>query len=101
MGVANNWFDRVLPSTLYMSGGRKGTDGVSTGVTANQPTSTFPKVPGRTFFANLTKLLTFAAAPLVLTPFFRNQGGQRGGRGRRGRGAVLHQGYAILYYTII
>ena len=33
----------------------------------------FPKVPGRTFFHNLTKLITFAAAPLVLTPFVRNQ----------------------------
>ena len=33
----------------------------------------FPKVPGRTFFPNLSKSITFAAAPLVLTPFVRNQ----------------------------
>ena len=33
----------------------------------------FPKVPGRTFFLNLSKFITFAAAPLVLTPFVRSQ----------------------------
>ena len=33
----------------------------------------FPEVPGRTFFPNLSKLLTFAVAPLVLTPFVRHQ----------------------------
>ena len=33
----------------------------------------FPEVPGRTFFHNLSKMLTFAVAPLVLTPFVRNQ----------------------------
>ena len=32
------------------------------------------KVPGRTFFLNLSKFITFAAATLVLTPFVRNQG---------------------------
>ena len=32
-----------------------------------------PKVPGRTFFPNLSKFITFAAAPLVLTTFVRNQ----------------------------
>ena len=32
------------------------------------------KVPGRTFFPNLSKYITFAAAPSVLTPFVRNQG---------------------------
>ena len=65
---------------------RKGTNGVSTnGITANLffDRGTFwvlpiiyfylPKVPGRTFFPNLSKLITFAAAPLVLTPFVRNQ----------------------------
>ena len=31
----------------------------------------FPKVPVCTFFPNLSKFLTFAAAPLVLTPFVR------------------------------
>ena len=65
----------------------KGQMGVSTkGVTAllcfstkgpfgysRQPTFIFPKVPGRTFFPNLPKFVTFAAAPLVLTPFVRNQ----------------------------
>ena len=69
-------------------GDRKGTNGVSTrGVTVNviclteglfghsrQPTFILPKVPGRTFFPNLSKCITFAAAPLVLTPFVRNQG---------------------------
>ena len=33
----------------------------------------FQKVPGRTFFPNLTKFITFTAAPLVLTPFVHNQ----------------------------
>ena len=33
----------------------------------------FPKVPGHTFFLNLPKITTSAAAPLVLTPFVRNQ----------------------------
>ena len=30
-------------------------------------------VPGRTFFQNLSQFITFAAAPLVLTPFVRSQ----------------------------
>ena len=30
-------------------------------------------MPGRTFFTNLSKFISFAAAPLVLTPFVRNQ----------------------------
>ena len=34
----------------------------------------FPKVPGQTFFPNLSKIITFAAAQLVLIPFVRNQG---------------------------
>ena len=39
-----------------------------------EPTFNFPKVPGRTFFPNLSKRnSTFAAAPLVLNPFVRNQ----------------------------
>ena len=29
----------------------------------------FPKVPGRTFLLNRPKFITFAAAPLALTPF--------------------------------
>ena len=37
------------------------------------PTFIFPKVPGRTFFPNLSEFITSAAAPLVLTPFVRNQ----------------------------
>ena len=36
----------------------------------------FPEVPGRTFFPYLSKFITFAAAPLVMTPFVRNQGAQ-------------------------
>ena len=66
----------------------KGADGVGThGVTANLmlldrgtfgglPSTYFyitPRVPGRTSFPNLSKSITFAAAPLVLTPFVRNQ----------------------------
>ena len=31
------------------------------------------KVLGRTVFPNLSRLITFAAAALVLTPFVRNQ----------------------------
>ena len=71
----------------HRAGHRKGTNGVSTnGVTANSvfldrgtfwvlplTTLVFAKVPGRTFSPNLSKLITFAAAPLVLTPFVRNQ----------------------------
>ena len=34
----------------------------------------FPKVLGRTFFPNGSKLMTFAAATLVLTPFVRGRG---------------------------
>ena len=37
-------------------------------------------MPGPTFFPNLSKLITFEAAPSVLTPFVRNQGGCRAGR---------------------
>ena len=37
---------------------------------SRQPSFIFPKVPGRTFFPNLSILITSAAAPLVLTPFF-------------------------------
>ena len=33
----------------------------------------FPKSAQGTFFPNMSKLITFAAAPLVLTPFVRNQ----------------------------
>ena len=32
-----------------------------------------PESSGRTFFPNLSKLIAFAAAPLVLTPFVRSQ----------------------------
>ena len=68
-------------------GRRKGTNGVFThGVTANvrffrqglfgyffKPAFLFPKVPGRTFLHNQSKIIKSAAAPLVLTPFVRNQ----------------------------
>ena len=40
-----------------------------------------PKVPGRTFLPNLSKFITFAAAPLALTPFVRNQGSRGGSSG--------------------
>ena len=66
---------------------RKVTNGVSTnGVTAifmfltqgpfgyfRWPTCIFPKVPGRTFCLNRSKCVIFAAAPIVSTPFVRNQ----------------------------
>ena len=67
---------------------RKGTNVVSaTGVTARfvcfltegllgcscELTCIFPRVPGRTFFPNLSKCDTFAAAPLVSTRFVSNQ----------------------------
>ena len=35
------------------------------------PTFIIPKVTGLTFFPNQSKYITFAAAPLVLTPFVR------------------------------
>ena len=40
---------------------------------SHSPTFIFPKMPGRTFFPNLAKVITFAAFPLVLTPFVRNR----------------------------
>ena len=40
---------------------------------SREPTFLFPKVQGHTFFPNLSKIITFAAAPLVLTPFVSNQ----------------------------
>ena len=41
----------------------------------------FPKVPGRTFLHNLSTFVTFAAAPLVLTPFVSNRFASAGGLG--------------------
>ena len=38
-----------------------------------------------TFFHNLSKAITFAATPLVLTPFLRNRGSQGHGRRRAAR----------------
>ena len=72
---------------LHTRGIRKGTNGVSTnGVTANFmffERGTFwvlpliycylPKSAGAFLFPNLSKFITFAAAPVVLTPFVRNQ----------------------------
>ena len=41
---------------------------------SRQPNCVFPKVPGRTPFSpNLSKCITFAAAPLMATPFVRHQ----------------------------
>ena len=42
-----------------------------------------PKCQGVPGFPNLTKLITFAAAPLVLTPFVRNQMKHQGPPGGR------------------
>ena len=80
---------------------RKGTNGVNTnGVTANFKCfdRDFLGTPLTFFFPNLSTFITFAAAPLVLTPFVRNQvretercpgmpaGVQKGGvRGQRRR----------------
>ena len=48
------------------------------------PTFISPEVTGCTFFPNLSKFITFAAAPLLLTPFVRNQNAPgRGGGGSR------------------
>ena len=41
------------------------------------PTFIFSKVAGLAFSPNLSKFITFAAAPVVLTPFVRNQGVRR------------------------
>ena len=82
--------DRRLRQKLWLriveSQVRKGTDGVDTnGVTAIFMFSTEGLVGYqsvkicqhlsilRTFFPNLSKLIAFAATPLVLTPFVRNQ----------------------------
>ena len=79
-----------IPGQYVLQYSEKGTNGVSTnGVTANSTCFDretfwvlpltyfymfiFPKVPGHTFFPNLSKIITFAAAQLVLTPFVRNQ----------------------------
>ena len=40
---------------------------------SRKPSCIFPKVPGSTFFANPSKFVTSAAAPLVLTPSVRNR----------------------------
>ena len=50
-----------------------------------------PKSARASFFPNLSRFITFAAAPLVLTPFVRNQPGQGGARRgvhREGRDSV-------------
>ena len=76
---------------------RKGTNGVSTnGVTANLmfldrgsfwglPLTYFylPKSARAYLFSNRSKFMTFAAAPLVLTPFVRNHRGSCWPVGRR------------------
>ena len=73
---------------MYVRSIRKGTNGFSTnGVTANLflfeggtfwvlPLTYFclpQKVPGCTFFPNLSKFITFAAAPLAWTSFVRKE----------------------------
>ena len=60
---------------------------------SRKPTFIFPKVPGRTVFPNLSKLMTFAVAPLVLTPFLRNPRKQTKDQGDRY--------YSIVYYIIV
>ena len=77
---------RCLPQAgCEAQGHRRGTDGVSAnGVSGtvmffDRGTFWVPAVPicqnlsmMRTFFPNPSKLVTFAATPLVLTPFVRN-----------------------------
>ena len=40
---------------------------------SREPNSTFPKVPGRTYLPNRSKIIPLAAARLVLTSFVRDQ----------------------------
>ena len=65
--------------------------------------STFisPEVAGHTFFANLSKFITFAAAPLVLTPCVRNQGSLdvRGEGQARSDRRGMHN-YGIVCYRV-
>ena len=70
-------------------GSRRGTNGVSTnggtamfmfltGTFGDQSVKVFQNLSIlRTFFPYLSKLVTFAATPLVLTPFVRSQGSRR------------------------
>ena len=80
------WPGARWPGARPPKGTQKGTNGVSTdGVAANCVLFDrgtfgvlylfiFPKVPGCTLFPqNVSKFITFVAAPLVLTPFVRNQ----------------------------
>ena len=82
--------DPVRGAVMIEGGPRKGTNGVGTNWgrckchvffdrgtffgCSRQPTCILPKVPRLTVFPNLSKFITFAAAPLALTPFVRNQG---------------------------
>ena len=76
----------------------------------------YPKVPGRTFFPNLSTFITFPASLLVLTPSLRSQvlsargsrpraqaaSGQEGRaceRGRRRQGGIPYD--TVLYYNMI
>ena len=80
----------------YQDAAWKGTNGVSAnGFTANfvffdslflgTPVNYFylPKSTSAYFFPNLTKSITFAASPLVLTPFVCNQAARAGIRTKR------------------
>ena len=68
------------------------------GLLGTPSTFTFQEVPGRTFFPNLSKFVTFAAAPLVLTPFVRNQGLARTWLPSRRRWRTY---YNIVCYTLV
>ena len=93
---------------------RKGTNGVSTnGVTAGfvmffdrgafwAALFTYfclPKVPRRTSFLNLSTFITFAAAPVALSPFVRNQTSDCGEAARE-RGTLPVKKQHIYIYII-
>ena len=106
---AGGTLQRGLPrrAARVLHGDRKGTNGVSTnGVTANfifVGRGTFGVLPLTYFYIfpndraylspNLSKYTIFAAAPLVLTLFVRNQGDVRAGAGS-GEGSLSGERHA-------
>ena len=96
-------------SSMERHRARKGTDGVSTNVTANSmflDRGTFwvinfylPKSARAYLFPNLSKFITFAAASLVLTPLVRNQRAPRVCAVERGGGASIFKASQLSYCT--
>ena len=87
-------------TTRTTSGSRKGTKGVSTNLGAPVNLLYLHKSAIVNPSPNLWKIITFAAAPLVLTPFVRNRGSARCCRARRSlpRAILCH---TVLYYTML